>query len=168
MQFRQRYFPRISQRGFRCLQLALLAVAVALSTGAGDATGRYNKLSHQIMCPCGCNELLGECNHVGCPDSDAMRGKLMTAVNHGDADREILINFQNDYGPTALASPRFTPFNRVAWIMPPFVLILGLVLIGFTVKRWRLRAAPVPAPPAQFSGSDFHEVRSRIRRETEL
>jgi len=149
------------------LQLLLVALVVAVTAGAGDVSGRYDKLSHQIMCPCGCNELLGECNHVGCPDSDAMRGKLMSAVSHGDADRAILIDFQNEYGPTALAAPRFTAFNHVAWILPPLVVVLGLLLVLVTVRRWRLHPASVPARPRGYSKAEYDEVRERIRRETE-
>ncbi len=151
----------------RIAQLALIGAIIALSTGAGDTTGRFDKLSHQLMCACGCSQLLGECNHVGCPDSTAMRGKLMSAVNHGDPDKTILLGFQEEYGAISLAAPRFTAFNHLAWILPPFILVLGLGLIAFTVRRWRLRPASIPAPPQHFSSSEFDTVRDRIRRETE-
>jgi cytochrome c-type biogenesis protein CcmH/NrfF len=149
------------------LQLALVAIVITVSTGAGDPTARFDKLSHQIMCPCGCNELLGECNHVGCPDSDGMRGKLMSAVNHGDSDKAIFISFQDEYGPTALAAPRFTAFNHLAWIAPYFLLVFGVSMVAFFVRRWRLQPATVPARPKQFSSSEFDQVRDRIRRDTD-
>ncbi len=151
----------------RLTQLFLIGSIIALSTGAGDPNGRFDKLSHQLMCACGCSQLLGECNHVGCPDSTAMRGKLMSAVNHGDPDKTILLGFQTEYGPISLAAPRFTAFNHVAWIMPPLILVLGFGLIALTVRRWRLRPATIPAPPQQFSLTEFDSVRDRIRRETE-
>ena len=44
-----------------------LAVAVCFSLGATDADARLNTLSHRLMCHCGCAQLLGECDHVGCP-----------------------------------------------------------------------------------------------------
>ncbi len=147
-------------------QLLLVGAIIAFSTGAGDTTGRFDKLSHQLMCACGCSQLLGECNHVGCPDSTAMRGKLMSAVQHGDPDKTILLGFQTEYGPISLAAPRFTAFNHLAWILPPFVLVLGLGLIAFTVRRWRLRPASIPATPQQFTQAEFDTVRERIRRET--
>jgi hypothetical protein len=49
-----------------CKRLAL-AVAVCFSLGATDAGSRFNDLGHRLMCTCGCAQLLGECNHVGCP-----------------------------------------------------------------------------------------------------
>lgn len=151
----------------KVLQLVCVALAIIVSVGAGDPTAHFDRLSHQIMCGCSCNQLLGECNHVGCPDSTAMRGKLMSAVNHGDPDKTILLGFQDEYGAISLAAPRFTAFNHIAWILPPLLLALGLGLIAFTVRRWRLRPATIPAPPQQFSQTEFDTVRDRIRRETE-
>ena len=152
----------------KLVQLLCVGLAVIVSVGAGDPTAHFDRLSHQIMCGCSCNQLLGECNHVGCPDSPGMRDKLMSEVTRGENDRAILVDFQNDYGPAVLAAPRFTAFNHVAWIMPPLVLALGLALVAFTVRRWRLQPASIPAPPQDYSKSECDAVRHRIRRDTEI
>src|SRR6266436_3550305 len=68
------------------LHCTLLSLAVFAFTGAGDPATRFNELGHQMMCICGCNQILLECNHVGCPDSDGMRNELMSAVSRGDSD----------------------------------------------------------------------------------
>ena len=57
------------------------------------------------MCICGCGQILLECNHVGCPDSDGMRNELMTAVSRGDSDSLVEQAFVQKYGPTVLAAP---------------------------------------------------------------
>jgi len=63
----------------RALHAALLALAVFAFIGAGDDGGpRFNDLGHRLMCVCGCNQILLECNHVGCTYSERMRGELMT------------------------------------------------------------------------------------------
>jgi cytochrome c-type biogenesis protein CcmH len=151
----------------RPLQLLLVALVVALSVGAGDASGRYDKLSHQIMCTCSCSELLGECNHVGCPDSPGMLDHLRSDVAQGSSDRTILIDFQTTYGPTALAAPRFTAFNHLAWILPPALLALGVLLVVLVVRRWRLHPAVVAAPPGGYSAAELDQVRARIRQDVE-
>lgn len=151
----------------RVSQLMLVGMAVAVSVGAGDTSGRYDKLSHQIMCTCGCSELLGECNHVGCPDSPGMLDHLKTDVATGESDRTILVDFQNTYGPTALAAPRFTAFNHLAWILPPLLLALGAALVAFTVRRWRLQPAAMPAAPAGYSKVELDHLRERIRHDVE-
>ena len=50
----------------RATQVALLSIAVIALMGAGDESARFNDLGHRMMCVCGCNQILLECNHVGC------------------------------------------------------------------------------------------------------
>jgi cytochrome c-type biogenesis protein CcmH/NrfF len=141
------------------------ALVVVLTMGAASPAVRYNDLGHKMMCVCGCNQILIECNHLGCPDSERMLGELRTAVASGSGDDAILTAFQDKYGPTVLAAPMLTKFNVVAWIVPPAVLILGIAGTVVLVRKWRQRAAAVaPVPPAP----DFLGMRERIRRETEL
>src|ERR1017187_3261496 len=59
----------------RLLHCGLLGLVVCAVAGAGDPATRFNELGHQMMCICGCNQILLECNHVGCPDSDGMRNE---------------------------------------------------------------------------------------------
>ena len=93
--------------------------------GAGDTDARFNRLGHQLMCMCGCNQVLLECNHVGCPYSDRMRHELMAAIQRGDSDNLVLQSFVQKYGNTVLAAPTTTGFNRIAWIMPFVIFTLG-------------------------------------------
>ena len=146
--------------------LAVIVVAV-LSMGAASTAVRYNDLGHKMMCVCGCNQILIECNHLGCPDSDRMLGELRTAVSSGSSDDAILTAFQDKYGPTVLAAPMLTKFNVVAWIVPPAVLMLGIAGTVVLVRRWRQRAAAAAAAPVS-PAPDFLGMRERIRRETEL
>src|SRR5579884_1681000 len=102
----------------RTLQCALLSALVFAFLGAGDPASRFSDIGHQLMCICGCHQILLECNHVGCPDSDGMRNELMAAVTRGDSDSLIQQAFVQKYGPTVLAAPTTTGFNRTAWIVP--------------------------------------------------
>jgi cytochrome c-type biogenesis protein CcmH len=145
--------------------LPLLVVLGVITLGSADTEARYQDVGHKLMCICGCSEILLECNHVGCPDSARMIGELRAAIDRGDGNDTILAAFQDKYGATALAAPMLTKFNMVAWVVPPALLVLGLLGTFFLVKKWRLRAAsmpPVPQDPAS------QELRARIRRETEL
>jgi cytochrome c-type biogenesis protein CcmH/NrfF len=146
-------------------QLALLGILIALTVGATDASARFDKDSHEMMCVCSCNQLLGECNHVGCPDSDSMRVQLASLIAKGDSDDSIFHQFQEQYGPVVLAAPRFTRFNHLAWIMPPLILFLGIAVVLLIVRNWRLRTVPMPAVP---DTAAFNATRDRIRRETQI
>jgi cytochrome c-type biogenesis protein CcmH/NrfF len=153
----------------RLAQVSALVIAVILTTAAADPnvakTARFDKLGHQIMCSCSCNELLLECNHVGCPNSDGMRQELMAGVDRGDSDKTIFSAFVEKYGPTSLAAPPVEGFNIVGWVMPFAVLILGIGGTALLIRKWRLRSVPMP-PPAGVA--HFSDIRDRIRRETEL
>ena len=59
----------------RWLQACLVCVLAVVMLGA-EPSSRFNKVGHQMMCACGCGQVLLECNHVGCPDSDRMIGEL--------------------------------------------------------------------------------------------
>lgn len=149
----------------RASRLGLLCLVVAVALGATDASARFDKDSHQIMCACGCNQLLGECNHVGCPNSPGMLAELSASIAKGESDDEIFHQFQDEYGPVILASPMFTRFNHVAWIVPPALLLLGIGTTFLIVRKWKLRTVPMPAEPAT---PGFSAMRDRIRRETQL
>jgi cytochrome c-type biogenesis protein CcmH/NrfF len=150
-------------------QILLLTLAVTLLIGAGDENTRFTDLGHKLMCACGCRQVLLECNHVGCQYSDRMRAELMAAVERGDSDDLTLQGFVQKYGPTVLAAPTTTGFNRVAWIMPYFALLLGITGTIVLVRAWRNRPAAAPSGISPRPNSaDLDEFRQRARQETEL
>jgi hypothetical protein len=59
---------RASRFWTKVVEATVLVVAICFSLGAATPATRMNTLSHQLMCQCGCAQLLGECDHVGCPD----------------------------------------------------------------------------------------------------
>jgi len=146
-----------------------LIAAVVIFTGAGDDSARFNDLGHRLMCACGCRQILLECNHVGCGYSDRMRAELVAAVDRGDNDDLTLQSFVQKYGPTVLAAPTKTGFNRVAWIAPYVALLLGIGLVSFIVRAWRSRPLLRPADlPAAVHGAELERFREQARRETEV
>ncbi len=154
---------------FRVVQCILLCVAIVGLAGAGDPASRFNELGHGLMCICSCGQILLECNHVGCPDSDGMRNELMAAVSRGDSDSLVQQAFVQKYGPTVLAAPTTAGFDRAAWIMPVVVLVAGFALVVFVVRAWKNRPEPAIADgihPA--AGAELDQFREQARKETEL
>ncbi len=152
----------------RLMQFAVaptIAIALLLSMGATSPNVRYHRIGHELMCVCGCNEILAECNHDSCPDSPVELAELKADLAKGMTDHQIFAAFQAEYGATVLAAPMLTRFNMVAWIVPPLLLVLGIVGVMGLVRKWRLRAAAVPAAA---NVEHFDHLRSRIRKETEL
>jgi cytochrome c-type biogenesis protein CcmH len=153
----------------RTLQCAVLAASVFAFSGASDPSTRFNELGHQLMCICSCGQILLECNHVGCPDSDGMRNELMAAVSRGDSDSLVQQAFVQKYGPTVLAAPTATGFNRTAWIMPFVVLLAGIGLVVYIVRSWKNKPAPALADGlTPKRGAEHDEFREQARKETDL
>jgi cytochrome c-type biogenesis protein CcmH/NrfF len=154
----------------RALQALILTAAVLLFVGAGPSTdARFKDLGHRMMCTCSCGQILLECNHVGCQSSDKMRDQLQAALDKGDNDDLILQGFVQDYGPTVIAAPTAKGFNRIAWIMPFFLLALGIAFVTCLVRAWKKRPEPVLADGlAMPMGSALDHFRAQARKETDL
>jgi len=150
-------------------QATALAVAVCFSMGATDSNARYYDLNHRMMCTCGCAQLLGECNHVGCTQSGEELTLLRTNIASGMGDKEILAAFSTKYGATVLAAPGTHGFDLVAWIAPFAVFAAALLGTILLIKRWSglsaLKAEAAAANPQLETPADV-ERRDRIRRET--
>ncbi|MGO9825289.1 MAG: cytochrome c-type biogenesis protein CcmH [Terriglobales bacterium] len=156
-------------RLFPAVRAAFLALAVMVFMGAGDDSARFKDLGHRMMCACGCSQILLECNHVGCTYSDKMRDQLQAALDKGNNDDLILQGFVQEYGPTVIAAPTATGFNRVAWIMPFAALAFGIAFVVYVVRSWKNRPDPALADGITIPrGSELDEFRQKARKETDL
>jgi cytochrome c-type biogenesis protein CcmH/NrfF len=141
--------------------VALLALA---ALGADAERARFERLGHEMVCTCGCNQILLECNHVGCPSSEKMRQELVAAMKEGKNDKKVLAVFVAKYGPTVLAAPTASGFNLAAWITPFALFFAGLLAVVLIVRNWRFR--PAAASPADLD-PELESFRARARQETE-
>ncbi|MGA2021571.1 MAG: cytochrome c-type biogenesis protein CcmH [Candidatus Sulfotelmatobacter sp.] len=153
----------------RFTQIILLCAVVFLMLGAGDPATRFNEIGHQMMCICGCNQILLECNHVGCPASDGMRNELMASVERGDSDSLVEQGFVQKYGPTVLAAPTNKGFDRAAYVIPFAALFFGFGLIVLVIRAWKNRPAPAIADGLRpVRGAELEQFRDQARKETDL
>jgi cytochrome c-type biogenesis protein CcmH len=157
----------------KILEAAALAVAICFSVGAASPNGRIYDLDHRLMCTCGCAELLGECNHVGCTESTQELGELRKDIAAGMSDQQIFNAFVAKYGATVLAAPPTKGFGLVAWIATPIVFALALAGTILLIRRWGGlkgglmggNAHPSPAAEEAILDPAERERHERIRRE---
>lgn len=155
-----------SLRFRRWVQAGVVCLLAVVMLGA-DPSSRFNRVGHEMMCVCGCGQVLLECNHVGCPDSDRMIGELRAQIGGGGTDTSILNWFVAKYGATVLAAPIRGGFDNVAWITPVAVFLVATLGVGFLIRMWLVR--PGNRTPVSAVGPDGggDALRERIRRETE-
>jgi cytochrome c-type biogenesis protein CcmH/NrfF len=149
----------------RWVQAGAVCLLAVVMLGA-DASSRFNKMGHEMICMCGCGQILLECNHVNCPVSPVMIADLHAQIDAGGSNTSIFNWFAAKYGATALAAPIRGGFDIVAWIAPIAVFFLATIGAGFLIRVWKLRTSPqTPVRVADGVGGDA--LRERIRRETE-
>jgi cytochrome c-type biogenesis protein CcmH/NrfF len=149
----------------RWLQGLFVCVLAVVMLGAGDSASRFNKIGHEMVCQCGCGQILLECNHVGCPVSPVMINELHAQLNAGGSDTMVMNWFAAKYGAIVLAAPIRGGFDNVAWIVPAAVFLLSLVGTAILILVWKKRTVRL----APVGSVDVHvdAMRERIRRETE-
>ena len=166
---RRNLLCEIGTRTSKAVQALVVAAAVFVLLGAGDRLTRFSEIGHRMMCVCGCNQSLIECNHVGCVASDGMRNELMASLARGDSDSLVEQGFVQKYGPTVLAAPTTTGFDQAAYIVPLAAVTLGFGVIAVVIYAWKNRSAPITASGLRsIRGPKLERFRAQARRETTL
>lgn len=150
----------------RILQLAVLFLAATFLLGADSPDTRVNTLGHQMMCMCGCGQILAECNHVGCTYSSRQLAEVRQMVLRDQSDAAIKDAMVQTYGTTVLAAPTTSGFNIVAWIMPFAIFGLALAAVVLVVRAWKRRSPPAPITAP--TSVPLDPYRDLARKETEL
>jgi cytochrome c-type biogenesis protein CcmH/NrfF len=112
--------------------LALLPSLVLAET-AEYQQARVDRLEHAVLAPCCYTE------PVAIHQSEIavkMRLEIAKWVAAGRSDREIIDTYIALYGSKVLVDPRTLPRGWIL-VFPWFVLILGMFLVAWLLKRWR-------------------------------
>jgi len=122
----------------------------------GDELTDNDIVYSQLMCNCGCNQVLGECNHIGCPNSVPMRAEVDRYLAEGHTPDETVAMFVEKYGPNIRSAPPGNGwFNVSAWVTPFAALGLGTVGVAYYLGRMLRRGKrdSPPPPPAPGTGT---------------
>ena len=116
-------------------------------------------LRSEIICMCGTcgRKRVGECT---CSLAEQMRKEIASLVASGKNHDQIIEFYVNKYGSQeVLASPIDKGFNRLAWILPYAVGLLGIAFVGGVAVRWTRRStgAGATAPHAPRQNEDALE-----------
>jgi len=160
---------RLRARTSKAVRGVAVSAAVLVAIGAGDPATRFSEIGYRMTCICGCNQILLECNHVGCRESDSMRNELMASLAREDNDSLVEQGFVQKYGSTVLAAPTSKGFDRAAYIVPLAALTLGFGLIVLVIRAWKNRPAlDIAGGLRPISGPKLEQFSAQARRETAL
>ena len=140
---------------------ALLLVLLLPSAGFAQAQATSalperselrRQVENDIMCTCGCRAPMNNCPMgPSCHGLEALNAKLDTYFAQGLTRDQIRRALVADHGgQDILTAPIDTGFNRLAWLFPYAVGIVGAGAIALAAKRWSRHApasgqAPVVA-----------------------
>jgi cytochrome c-type biogenesis protein CcmH len=142
---------------------ALAAIAPLVPVARAQESAHAKELGQKLMCVCGCNQILGSCNHVGCSYSHEMMKEVEDRVARNEPDDLTLQAFVQEYGPTVLSSPPAKGFNRIAWIAPIVFPLVALVVLWDVVRRWKQKGAVATASGPRVSP----DLIARAQRESD-
>lgn len=146
------------------LGVALAAVAPAASA-ATPGPAQLPSIESQFMCV-SCHEPL---ELVSSPQAQSEKAYIVSLLKKGENLSQIKTAMVAQYGPAVLARPPASGFNLTVYILPPVVLIAGLLLLAYTLPKWRRRSrlaagtsAPVGPPLAPEQSERVNEELSRL------
>jgi len=122
------------------IAFAMFALCLMPVIANAQSTDRAKALAQKLMCICGCNQILGSCNHVGCKYSHDMLAELDQHIARGESDDLVLQDFVQEYGSKVLAEPPSSGFNWAAWIVPVVAPLIAAFFVWEVARRWRGRA----------------------------
>jgi cytochrome c-type biogenesis protein CcmH len=146
----------------------LAAVFLAISpVHAQDATpaipdDAVNAIAKQMYCPVCENIPLDVCGTQACHQ---WRELIRQRLAEGWTEQEIKDDFVRQYGDRVLAEPPAEGFNWLVYIIPPALILAGIVLVARLLRMWRATPHPVQSSQGEVPEVDERYVR---RLEEEL
>ena len=98
------------------------------------ANDQVYQVSNELMCPVCQGQTVAESKSE---HAISMRKVIENKVNQGESKEKILEYFVNQYGDNILAKPPLKGFNLFLWIIPPFILLLSILLWILRVRASR-------------------------------
>ncbi len=147
------------------LALALAGGPLAPASLAATARASLTDVENDVMCP-SCREPLALAQS---PQAYAERAYIRTLIAQGLTKPQIEQALVGQYGTAVLGKPPAHGFNLTVYILPPALLLAGVVVLAVALPRWRRRtraraaASSEPLAPV-LSGDDAARLERDLAR----
>jgi cytochrome c-type biogenesis protein CcmH len=111
------------------------AAQTATTGHAANAKASYIEVVDDVMCVV-CHEPLAVAQS---PEAFQERDYIRQLIAQGKTRRQIENDLVTQYGPAVLARPPAHGVNVLVYIVPPLVLLAGLITLAVFIPRWRRR-----------------------------
>ncbi len=133
----------MTKRGFSIVLLhAILLIGVLvffrpqqviLAQGGVPTDDEVNRIARQLYCPVCENTPLDVCPTEACRQ---WRELIRQMLAEGKSEAEIKQYFVEHYGARVLSEPPRQGFNWVVYVIPPLMILAGVVLLFRTLRGW--------------------------------
>lgn len=120
-------------------------VSATVAAGAAQAPPKASltDIENDVMCP-SCREPLALARS---PQAIAERAFVSRLVAQGLTKSQIERALVSQYGPAVLGRPPAHGFNLTIYVLPPALLLAGLLTLAVALPRWRRRTRAAAAAP---------------------
>jgi cytochrome c-type biogenesis protein CcmH len=135
----------------------LFVVSPVWAADAPDIDDQTRAIAQELRCVV--------CQNLSIADSPSemaqqMRGVVREQLQAGKTPQEVKDFFVSKYGEWVLLAPKTHGFSLLVWVLPFVVLVLGIALALWLVRRW---SANKPKPVGSPTNSDLlTRVRSEV------
>ena len=134
--------------------LIIFSLMFMLSVPSRGFSLTSTEVQSNLMCDCGCGQLLGTCE---CERAEEMRTMIRGMMDKGMTKEEILNSFVSQYGESILAAPTKKGFNLIAYILPFVGLLAGVIVAVIFVRKWAFSGRKEAAAEAESKGSGLND-----------
>ncbi len=105
----------------------------ALAQGGTPTDDEVNRIARQLYCPVCENTPLDVCPTEACRQ---WRELIRQMLAEGKSEAEIKQYFVEHYGARVLSEPPRQGFNWIIYLLPPLMILAGVVLLFRTLRGW--------------------------------
>ncbi len=124
-----------------------------------------NRVSRKLYCPVCENIPLDVCGTAACA---RWRAQVRTLLEQGKTEDEVINYFVEQFGQRVVGTPQDPTLNFLSWAVPLASVVIGVVVAGYALVRWRRLSVP-ERPSAADDAADLAGVdddyRKRLERE---
>lgn len=119
------------------VMIAFVVVGATRDAGPQTPQDRVDDVTRRLACPICDGESVFESQNNA---SRAIRNEVADLVRENEFSDDQILAFFESRNSEILLVPKATGFDALVWVLPVMGFVIGVVMLGFAFRRWRLEA----------------------------